>query len=180
MLIFDPKSYICSVAHLLYRTLEHEAKRGHRSSIKQYKWLEIQRAISIDQPVPSPQIYGYRNKVEFTAGYKNVRVDNETNDNDATKEVESMIVAGKETTDEDDTKCKGVMDTSANNIKKVPAAGFLAAGWSGGVTSPHCLQNTPDWACAIADILNDYLPTSPLKPYDSKVSMAFTIISIFR
>ena len=59
------------------------------------------------------------------------------------------------------------------NIKKIPAAGFLASGWAGGVTSPHCLQNTPDWACSVADILNEYLPTSPLKPYDSKVHRGF-------
>ena len=54
-------------------------------------------------------------------------------------------------------------------IQKIPAAGFLAQGWSGGVYPPHCLKNMPDWACAVCDVFNAFLPESPLPPYDSKV-----------
>eukprot|EP00804_Cyclotella_cryptica_P026148 CCRYP_013033-RB/>CCRYP_013033-RB protein AED:0.24 eAED:0.24 QI:114/1/1/1/1/1/4/201/724 len=159
-----------------FRTLEHEAKRGHREAIKTYTWVEAKRAISVEQPVPSPQIYEYRNKCEFTCGYRHV-------------EVKSEESVDKDTKDEGDGETKGTTEDlkpeevnadpeSSNNetpntIKKIPAAGFLAQGWQGGVYSPHCLQNVPDWACAIADILNEYLPTSPMAPYDSKVHRGF-------
>jgi tRNA (uracil-5-)-methyltransferase len=137
------------------RTLEHEARRGNRSSVKQYSWLDTKLAISIEQPVPSPQVYEYRNKVEFTAGYRNV-----------------IVETGDANESNGDKKSDETSETPSN-IRKIPAAGFLASGWAGGVTSPHCLQNTPDWACSIADILNEYLPTSPLKPYDSKIHRGF-------
>ena len=119
--------------------------------------------------MPSPSVYEYRNKVEFTAGWRNVYTDN----NDGKAEDSKSDEAGDMGIDTKDlSKTEDTTETSSN-IKKIPAAGFLAAGWAGGVTPPHCLQNTPDWACSIADILNDYLPTSPLKPYDSKVHRGF-------
>lgn len=51
----------------------------------------------------------------------------------------------------------------------VPGVGFMAAGWAGGVSSPHCCANIPEEACAVVDIVNDFLKDSPLPPYDSKV-----------
>lgn len=111
--------------------------------------------------MPSPQIYEYRNKVEFTAGYRNIKID--------TKDESGKTVE----TEGDKAECNEATEDETINIKKIPAAGFLASGWSGGVTTPHCLPNTPDWACSIADILNSYLPTSPFKPYDSKVHRGF-------
>ena len=151
------------------RTLEHEARRGHRSSIQQYSWLTTKRVINVEQPVPSPLVYEYRNKVEFTAGWRNVRIEKESQDTSKSTQDESK---SDKASDSVDNGANGD-ETDATNIKKIPAAGFLASGWAGGVTSPHCLQNTPDWACSVADILNSYLPTSPLKPYDSKIHRGF-------
>ncbi|KAL7521717.1 hypothetical protein ACHAWX_006394 [Stephanocyclus meneghinianus] len=159
-----------------FRTLEHEAKRGHRKAITVYKWVEAKRAISVEQTVPSPQIYEYRNKCEFTCGYRHVQVQGEESVDKDT------LVDGcgdaKETTfdsepEEIQKDPESNNDNAYNTIKKIPAAGFLAQGWQGGVYTPHCLQNVPDWACAIADILNEYLPTSPMTPYDSKVHRGF-------
>lgn len=111
--------------------------------------------------MPSPQVYEYRNKVEFTAGYRNVIVVTDSKSDENKTDESNGDKKSDETTE------------TPSNITKIPAAGFLASGWAGGVTSPHCLQNTPDWACSIADILNEYLPTSPLKPYDSKIHRGF-------
>ena len=52
--------------------------------------------------------------------------------------------------------------------KKIPAVGFLASGWSGGVSSPHILANIPSEACAIVDVVNEFLKDSPTIPYDAK------------
>ena len=153
------------------RTLEHEARRGHRSSIEQYSWLATKRVINVEQPVPSPLVYEYRNKVEFTAGWRNVKVEKEIEDEPKSTRDESQRSQSEKATDSGENGAAG--DETATDIKKIPAAGFLASGWAGGVTPPHCLQNTPDWACSIADILNGYLPTSPLKPYDSKIHRGF-------
>lgn len=126
--------------------------------------------------MPSPQIYEYRNKCEFTCGYRHVQVQGEESVDKDT------LVDGcgdtKDTTFDSEPEeihkdPESNNDNAYNTIKKIPAAGFLAQGWQGGVYSPHCLQNVPDWACAIADILNEYLPTSPMTPYDSKVHRGF-------
>ena len=53
--------------------------------------------------------------------------------------------------------------------KPVPAVGFMASGWSGGVNRPHICQNIPDEACAVVDIVDSFLSDSPIPPYDSKV-----------
>lgn len=52
--------------------------------------------------------------------------------------------------------------------QKIPAVGFMASGWSGGVSSPHILANIPSEACAIADVVNEFLKDSPTIPYDAK------------
>jgi len=56
-----------------------------------------------------------------------------------------------------------------NETTKVPAVGFMASGWSGGVSKPHMLQNVPWEICAIADIFDDFLATSTIPPYDSRI-----------
>ena len=206
-----------------HRVLEKEAKRGQRKSAppKVYEWLENKRAINMDQPVPNPQIYEYRNKCEFTVGYRLVApppADSNDDDNTAVakkeKDDEEMEDAkvkvagvadvkeekeGGEVTKDEETKAKeddnkeevndSVMakaedaaevkkeEDSNNateekkeviNFTKIPSAGFLAQGWSGGVYPPHSLQNMPDWSCGLADIFNEFLPASPMPPYDSK------------
>ena len=50
---------------------------------------------------------------------------------------------------------------------RVPAVGFMATGWSGGVVKPHGCLNIPEEACALVDLVDEFLETSPLPPYDS-------------
>ncbi|KAL7545857.1 hypothetical protein ACHAWF_009211, partial [Thalassiosira exigua] len=143
-----------------FRVLEREAKRGHRKGVKLYDWVAKKRAIEVEQPVPSPRKYGYRNKCEFTVGYRLVPIEEDgENEGDEGKE---------EAADGGDADAKEG-EAPPVRFRKVPAAGFLAQGWSGGVYPPHGLRNVPDWSCGLADVLNDFLPSSPLPPYDSKV-----------
>ncbi|KAL7452099.1 hypothetical protein ACHAWC_008236 [Mediolabrus comicus] len=151
-----------------FRNLEQEAKRNPQMSPpKLYDWVEQKRAIEMESVVPSPRQYEYRNKCEFTCGYLHSKVVEE-----ATKE------GGEDgdVVDED----KSAADAVAKNeepqeaavtetIRKTPAAGFLPQGWNGGVYLPHGLQNMPDWSCGLADIFNEFLATSSIPPYDSKV-----------
>lgn len=56
---------------------------------------------------------------------------------------------------------------------KVPAVGFMVTGWAGGVSRPHVCQNIPTEACQLVDLVDAFLETSPLPPYDSKVHVGF-------
>jgi hypothetical protein len=60
------------------------------------------------------------------------------------------------------------VDTSGETVKMIPAVGFMASGWSGGVSRPHMLANIPSEACAIVDVVNEFLKDSPTASYDSK------------
>jgi len=178
-----------------FRTLEKEAKRGHRKEvIKLYGWLNQNRAINMQQPVPSPRTSEYRNKVEFTFGYRLVPEENEVVEEKDGSEGNGVNVVNNTneasattTTNERHDNAHDVVDassasattnagesdvpnlTNTNNYRQVPAVGFLAQGWAGGVYPPHPLQNIPNWSCSIADILNtDFLPKSSIPPYDSK------------
>ena len=65
--------------------------------------------------------------------------------------------------------------------QRIPAVGFHANGWAGGVSPPHSCQNIPDAACTIAELLNDFLQRHPeLPPYDSKVHRGFWRIVTIR
>lgn len=85
-----------------------------------------------------------RNKTELTFGYR--------------------YLFDKETQANDDGIIK---------IKTVPALGFMVTGWSGGVCRPHCCDNIPREACHIVDIMDEFLSSSPLPPYDSKSHKGF-------
>jgi tRNA (uracil-5-)-methyltransferase len=52
--------------------------------------------------------------------------------------------------------------------KQIPSIGFLAAGWSGEVSRPHVCTNVPWEACAVVDVVHEFLQTSQFHPYDSK------------
>jgi tRNA (uracil-5-)-methyltransferase len=143
-----------------FRILEQEAKRGQRVvPPKVYDWVGEKRAIEMESVVPSPKQFEYRNKCEFTCGYRHAKV-------------EDMVKVGSD--DGEENKCvDGITEAdkaaaAGETIRKTPAAGFLAQGWSGGVYLPHCLQNMPDWACGLADIFNEFLATSTIPPYESK------------
>lgn len=149
----------------------------------------------MDQPIPSPLKYEYRNKCEFTIGWRLVPGDRgEGGDNSlmptttggGNEGVDAAPTAGDGITKKgDDRKVEKAATANLNNttnststtveFRKVPAAGFLPQGWNGGVYPPHPLQNMPDWSCGIADIFNVFLPTSSIPPYDSKVLLLIAI-----
>lgn len=174
--------------------MEREYKRNKQPPLTVYEWIAKKRAIEMEQPVPSPDRYEYRNKCEFTIGYRfeeTAPLAEAQGDGGAAAEAsatEGATEEGDAKAAEADAKVEvkeaemvdgevKVAGTNTNDeatppipaVRKIPAAGFLAQGWSGGVYPPHCLQNMPDWACGLADVLNDFLPASPLPPYDSKV-----------
>lgn len=177
-----------------FAMMEREYKRNKQPPLTVYEWIAKKRAIEMEQPVPSPDRYEYRNKCEFTIGYRfeeTAPLAEAQGDGGAAAEAsatEGATEEGDAKAAEADAKVEvkeaemvdgevKVAGTNTNDeatppipaVRKIPAAGFLAQGWSGGVYPPHCLQNMPDWACGLADVLNDFLPASPLPPYDSKV-----------
>lgn len=81
----------------------------------------------------------------------------------------SFTAADAEGTETDNNVDEAATIETNNTYRKVPAVGFLAQGWAGGVYPPHPLQNIPNWSCSIADILNsEFLPKSSIPPYDSR------------
>jgi len=163
-----------------FRILEQEARRGQRAKCpKIYEWVGERRAIEMESVVASPRLFEYRNKCEFTCGYRHSKVDKEEvvkvedgDGDDVMKSVEdgaATDVVKEEEVAAPEAKEEVAPAVAEEAILKTAAAGFLAQGWSGGVYLPHCLQNMPDWSCGLADIFNEFLATSSIPPYDSKV-----------
>mmetsp|Transcript_30833 Transcript_30833/g.62153 ORF Transcript_30833/g.62153 Transcript_30833/m.62153 type:complete len:748 (+) Transcript_30833:59-2302(+) len=163
-----------------FRILEQEARRGQRAKCpKIYEWVGERRAIEMESVVASPRLFEYRNKCEFTCGYRHSKVEKEEvakvggeDGDDVMKSVEDGAVtdvAKEEEVAAPEAKEEVAPAGAEEAIQKTAAAGFLAQGWSGGVYLPHCLQNMPDWSCGLADIFNEFLATSSIPPYDSKV-----------
>ncbi|KAI2512310.1 RNA methyltransferase [Fragilaria crotonensis] len=124
---------ICSETKKKFLSLQKEAKRNSNvKPVEMYAWLNSKRSIAVNDVIASPQKHAYRNKNEFTFGYR----------------TETLETDGQ--------------------VKQIPSTGFLAAGWSGGVSRPHICTNVPWEACAVADIVEEFLQTSPIPPYDSK------------
>jgi tRNA (uracil-5-)-methyltransferase len=124
-----------------FRNLEKEARRHkNREVVPMYDWVKEKRAIEVLQILPSPKITEYRNKCELIFGYHLKLDTSQMNDGESTREG----------TNEED----GVV------MRKIPC-------WSGGVSRPHILANIPSEACAIMDILEEFLATSSIPPYDS-------------
>ena len=122
----------------IFQTRDKEARRN--SNVKRiplYEWATKKRAIELEQIIPSPIQYTYRNKCEFTFGYR---------------------YTPKE-------------DGNDDELNKIPSVGYMTSGWIGGVSLPHSTYNTPAECCGIADIINNFLSTSPLPPYDPKLHM---------
>jgi hypothetical protein len=63
---------------------------------------------------------------------------------------------------------------------KVPAVGFMVTGWAGGVSFLSSLPNIPYEVSMIVDIVNSFLLTSPLVPYDSTTHTGFWRILTIR
>lgn len=136
-----------------FRTLEMEARRNHnRKAVPVYDWVKEKNSIKVEMILPSPKQTEYRNKCELDFGYRHELVD-----------ARPENAESKESMPDDD-----VDSNEAPEIKKIPSVGFRASGWSGGVSLPHCCQNIPPEFCAIADIVSEFLSTSPIPPYDSK------------
>ena len=189
-----------------FKLMEREYSRdkkcknaGGGGKLVVYDWVNQLRAIAIDEILPSPLQFEYRNKCEFTFGYRLVptivTIKEEMVDTVKVEAVDDYVVddgmsrtqGGEEENGVDNIslvgeKCEDIdmatnttTTTTSSSVMtptfhKVPAAGFLPQGWNGGIYLPHALQNMPNWSCGIADIFNNnFLPSSPLPPYDSKV-----------
>ena len=124
---------ICAETKKKFLSLQREAKRNKNcKSVELYAWLKSKRSIPVLDVIKSPQQNAYRNKNEFTFGY---RTEQKEGDEES---------------------------------KQIPSSGFLAAGWSGGVSRPHLCTNVPWEACAIQDLVEEFLQTSPILPYEAK------------
>lgn len=127
---------ICAETKKKFQSLQNEAKRNSNvKPVELYAWLKSKRSIPVNDVIASPQHQAYRNKNEFTFGYRTIE----------------PTIGG------DDV-----------GKQRIPSTGFLAAGWSGGVSRPHLCMNVPWEACAVADLVEDFLQSSPIPPYDSK------------
>jgi len=125
----------------VFRTREKEMKRNkHVKAIPMYEWVGKRKAINVDKIISSPTQFEYRNKCELTFGYR--------------------YLQSQATVD-------GSSEPSVD--AKIPAVGYMTSGWSGGVTKPHSCPNTPTEACGVADLLDDFLSSSPIPPYDPKL-----------
>jgi hypothetical protein len=58
-------------------------------------------------------------------------------------------------------RCPSELSESEKD-QQMPAAGFMASGWAGGVSRPHVCQNIPSEACGIVDMVDAFLATSPI------------------
>jgi len=118
-----------------------------------YQWLQQKRAIDIATVIPAPKKTNYRNKCEFTFGYRHEYED------------EGKVAVSIKETDSVTTEAT----EKVKKIIKTPSVGFMAGGWSGGVSDPHCLDNVPNEFCGICDIVNTFLSTCTIPPYDVRL-----------
>ncbi len=148
-----------------FQTLLKEQRknnRGNSSVDPLYGWLKGKNSITLDPILGAPQTLKYRNKCELTFGYRHSYELNEQGQPVVVEEdAETKDVSQQESTNESQSEKR-------RKIQKVPAVGFMAGGWAGGVSDPHGLSNIPDVVCGIANVINDFLRTSPIPPYAPK------------
>jgi hypothetical protein len=139
-----------------FRQLDQEAKRNkNRKKVEPYAWLNKKRAIEVQDFLPSKSIV--RNKCEFTFGYRHVQDD----------------IAMEQTNHDTPSSVPTTTSAPSPLIKRIPSVGFMARGWSGGVAHPQCCRNIPSEAIAIVDIVESFLQTCPMPPYDTKLHTGF-------
>lgn len=146
-----------SAMKMKFRSLQKEIQRGSsgRTHVDPvYEWVKQSNGIKLDKIISAPQKYKYRNKSELTFGYRHEYAPDEGD------------TAAKTNTIAEQNGPEAVLK---KRIIKTPAVGFMAGGWSGGVSEPHCLQNIPDVVCGVTDIVNNFLSDSPVPPYNSRV-----------
>jgi tRNA (uracil-5-)-methyltransferase len=150
-------SKITSEIKRKFHTLQREQRRsGSKAVDPVYGWLKVQNTIKMEPILAAPKQLEYRNKCELTFGYNHAY---EVDENGVPIEIE---VAATEESSSADADAEKKM-----KIVKTPAVGFMAGGWAGGVSDPHCLANIPDVVCGIADVINEFLKTSSVPPYKS-------------
>jgi len=163
-----------------FRTIEKEAKRNPKNRVKTnvYSWVNEKPPIPVEDVVPSPLVMRYRNKCELTFGYRYPQDDeNGGLHNKIRAEVgegKSQPKQDQSINEKDDGGSEKVtsLSSSATHEKvekpsRIPAVGFLPYGWRHSVARPHCLQNIPDEVCAITDLIDKFLLTTPFAPYDT-------------
>jgi len=141
-----------------------------------YPWIDRPRCIEIEPIVSAPT--PLRNKCEFTIGYRYL-FDETATDNDSienTNESKDGTTAAPQP-DVAEGELKGDNSdqpiTEQREPRKVPACGFLVTGWAGGVSFSDSLNNIPSEGSALVKIMNDFLATSPLEPYDTTTHTGF-------
>lgn len=147
-----------------FQVLQREMKRGNggqKAIDPLYKWAKRKNAINMSPILGAPKRVKYRNKCELTFGYRHSY---ELDENGMPKLEESAAQLASA-----DGGSEEGHNASAPKyiIIKTPAVGFMAGGWAGGVSDPHCLANIPDVVCGVADVLNEFLKTSPIPPYNA-------------
>jgi tRNA (uracil-5-)-methyltransferase len=146
-----------------FQVLHREMKKGNggnKDIDPLYKWVKRKNAINMSPILGAPKRVKYRNKCELTFGFRHSY---EFDENGMPKLDDS---AKTESVDEGSRE-GGDAVTPNYKIIKTPAVGFMAGGWAGGVSDPHCLANIPDVVCSVADVINMFLKTSPIPPYDA-------------
>jgi tRNA (uracil-5-)-methyltransferase len=167
-----------------FRTIEKEAKRNPNHCVKMdiFSWVDEKPPIPVENVVPSPLVMRYRNKCELTFGYRcpeeseNGVLDNDTHVEAIEKKSKSDNDQDISETGDEDAIKNADESTSSPTIPgkvespaRIPALGFLPYGWRHSVARPHGLQNIPDEVCAITDLIDHFLLSSPFAPYDTSV-----------
>jgi hypothetical protein len=169
-----------------FRQLDREAKRNkNRKKVEPYAWLNTKRAIEMRDFLPSNNIV--RNKCEFTFGHRHV-LDTTTMETfvptPAEATVTETIAPLQEPTEQSTVAEPLSKDSTPSTLppatampspltKKIPSVGFMARGWSGDVAHPQACWNIPSEAIAIVNIVEAFLQTCPMPPYDTKAHTGF-------
>mmetsp|Transcript_13521 Transcript_13521/g.19339 ORF Transcript_13521/g.19339 Transcript_13521/m.19339 type:complete len:703 (-) Transcript_13521:200-2308(-) len=179
-LVFKCLSRIKSEIKYKFSSLAKEAKRnpGRMKSLPTlFEWLKGDKLIKLEEILPAPRIYEYRNKCELNFGYKHSYEEEESVEQHDENDVNGTMSDQKDESKTNEVSSNGDKETNSETTKrkitKTPAVGFMASGWSGGVSDPHSLQNIPDYVCGLADIINEFLRDSPLLPYNSRDHTGF-------
>ena len=151
-----------------------QKEKANKRQIEVFDW--IKNRIPMANILCAPQHFEYRNKCELTFGYSHSYAKKEENGEKKEKDSyskESIETSEQELPQDKISESQVIVETSpqedkVREIVKTPAVGFMAGGWAGGVSSPHCLQNIPDVVCGIADVINEFLKTSSIPPYQSR------------
>lgn len=152
-MVFKSLSKIIAEIKAKFRTLEKEKNKDNKN-MKEidsvYSWIQEKRPINMLPILGAPVQTKYRNKCELNFGFRHSIAESISSayENDHNEAAESK--------------------RSQKNITKTPYVGCIAGGWAGGISAISCLSNMPDIVCGIADIVNEFLRTSPIPPYIAK------------